>query len=431
VPLREGYRSFPVVTLPSELLVYRVDNGRLITDLHEALGDGEALAELHRQEDQPATQQRLHDLLIAKARDPRGPILAELERQSVQTDPLLVDARGVVVNGNRRLSAMRVLVARDPERYAHLAAPLVVVLPAGLEREELEFIEVALQLAPETKLAYTWLDRRLKLREQRDSLHVSTDWILEAYRLEDEQQLMRELGELDLVEDCLSHFLGTPAGYSGVEDAEALFVALHAQLSRLNEPLRDAWKAAGFLLIAARAAMKERNFDRHFPFADAVPAHLPGTALRRLAQERGLIGAAAASDALSGQAREGLVSLFADARPREELAGSLLDLLQEIREIHQEGRKPQKILNRIREARRMLEGLEPDRLDPTQRKRLRGEAAALQAQIAGLLSDDDLPPASPQPSSPPRRPTPGLRKRIRRWFGTLRRGGGSARGGAG
>jgi hypothetical protein len=125
---------------------------------------------------------------VEKARDPQGPILQELERLAVQTEPLLMDAEGVVVNGNRRLAAMRWLLAVDAQRYSRFEQPMAAVLPPEVERADLEFIEAALQMAPETKLAYSWLDRRLKLREQREQLGLADAWIVEAFRMDEPEQ---------------------------------------------------------------------------------------------------------------------------------------------------------------------------------------------------------------------------------------------------
>jgi hypothetical protein len=47
--------------------------------------------------------------------------MTELEREARQVEPLLVTAEGLVVNGNRRLAAMRALQLRDPVRYAGFA----------------------------------------------------------------------------------------------------------------------------------------------------------------------------------------------------------------------------------------------------------------------------------------------------------------------
>jgi hypothetical protein len=149
ITLREGPMQVPAVHLDQDLLVYRVDNGRLLAALQEQLGHRPAsLKQLQNNEAHADTQDLLHALLIEKASDSRGPILRELKRVAVQTEPLLIDAEGVVVNGNRRLAAMRLLLSEDPKLFHRFQRPLVAVLPKDVSRSDVEYIETALQLAP-------------------------------------------------------------------------------------------------------------------------------------------------------------------------------------------------------------------------------------------------------------------------------------------
>ena len=177
VTLRQGPVEIPTVHLDHELLIYRVDNGRLLAALQEHFkSEPSCLLQLHRSESTAATQDLLHGLLLEKAGDQRGPILRELKRLKVQTEPLLVDSTGVVVNGNRRLSAMRQLLKEDPDQFQRFQKPLVAVLSDTVSRSDVEYIETALQLAPETKLPYGWVAEP-KLRRQINELGLDPEWV--------------------------------------------------------------------------------------------------------------------------------------------------------------------------------------------------------------------------------------------------------------
>jgi hypothetical protein len=82
--------------------------------------------------------------LIKKSRDPKGPIYAELERHALQTDPLLIQENGVVLNGNRRLAAMRDLLSREGENCKQFTHVRVAVLRENISNNEIEFIEAVL-----------------------------------------------------------------------------------------------------------------------------------------------------------------------------------------------------------------------------------------------------------------------------------------------
>ena len=179
-PLRGRYEATPVISAPEALLLYRVENGRLIAELEEhALRQGLSLADLRARQESLEVQRLLHGFLAAKAASAEGPILQELAEVGQQIEPLLITADGVLINGNRRLAAMRELLRRDPERYAAFSAVSAAVLPADVTAAEIEGAEAALQMAPETKLAYGWINRRLKLRRQFPSW---LEWILLSVR---------------------------------------------------------------------------------------------------------------------------------------------------------------------------------------------------------------------------------------------------------
>jgi hypothetical protein len=405
VPYRGSYVKAPVATVGSDVLVYRAENGRLITQLQEhARTHGTDLAELFSGQDTAEVQQLLHGLLVAEASDPRGPILVELERQQLQTKPLLITIEGVVVNGNRRLAAMRELLHCDRERYAGFAEISVAMLPADAVPADLEFVEATLQMAPETKLAYGWVGRRLKMRRQRDELKLPRDMMCESYRLEEAADIDREVEELALAEDYLEAYRGAPGHYALVEDAEALFVALRQRLLVLPRDLRRLWRLAGFAMIDGRASV-HGPMDRQFPFAPPTPEHLPVSTLHSLAEEHELLapGESGAATELGPQAQERLAAVLGDASRSSELAPELYRVMERLRAEHQDQRLPKRVIRQLEKVRESLSRLEPDRFSGRQGRQLRSELAAIQAQAAYLLGERSSPPFRMAASSTLRR----------------------------
>lgn len=398
VPWRGGYLTVRVIRVPQEMLLYRVDNGRLVAEVEEFLRKRSLdWAAWRERQEERATQVKLHELLLEKARDPAGPIYQELQRQAQQIEPLLITAEGVVVNGNRRLAAMRELLSNDPARYGSFQTIRAAVLPAETQPADLEFIEASLQMAPETKLAYGWINRRMKLRRQRDELKLAVEQICEAYRLEESGQLGREISELQLAEDYLVNYRQEPGHYALISDCESLFSGLQAQLAALPQKQRSRWRLAGFMLIDGRAAI-EGPMSSFFPFADPVPPAMPSQALRRFAQERAILlaneleeGAEAGEAALEKALDEDLEVIFANRQASESNARLLYSVMEAIRTEHHERQAPARVLARIRKAKEMLSDLQPDDLNDKQRRRLRSDLAALQAQASYLLGEGERP----------------------------------------
>ncbi|WP_439570749.1 hypothetical protein [Sphingomonas sp.] len=144
--------ELPIIRVPIDMPVYRMENFRTYTDQHEHIAKERLTADyfLNGQEIE-SVQQVQHDILAKLSRrgvaDSVVPVIDVL-KQDGQTDPLLATATGVIVNGNRRLAGMR-----------ELGLPYVelMILPADASANEIVDIEASLQGVPETKLDYDWI----------------------------------------------------------------------------------------------------------------------------------------------------------------------------------------------------------------------------------------------------------------------------------
>ena len=155
---RSGRENLPLVTVPYDYLIYRLENYRTRDQQLSAIAEGKAspgFFDPTRRED-PSAQQAQHGLLLEQAmRGSGGTIKAiydELERVKEQTEHLIITDVGVVVNGNRRLAAMRELLADDSQMYPGFVNVLCLVLPGSATPSEILELEIGLQMQPETCL---------------------------------------------------------------------------------------------------------------------------------------------------------------------------------------------------------------------------------------------------------------------------------------
>ncbi|MCB9958437.1 MAG: hypothetical protein H6843_07545 [Rhodospirillaceae bacterium] len=393
VRTRTGYLDLPVRALDPDSLFYRTDNGRILLEIREYCRDHAiAVEDLKALEATAPIQAALHDLLMDKASDETASILAELERHAVQTEPLLITADGVVVNGNRRLASMRALHRRDPTRYAAFAQVLAAVLPAGTTTTDIEFIEADLQMAPDLKLGYGWVNRRLKLRDHARDL--PRELVVDAYRLQDAGAIDRELAELELAERYLD-YAGKPGAYGEVADAEDRFVALHQILSeQKNERLRALWTVVGFAMILAEAVL-DRPIDHYYPFTSPVPPAVPQWVMRGLAADRGLVEQQppGLNNPLTGKVADRLLPMVSNPGDAEVIARHILALTDTLKANQTELLGAARVLSQLRKFRQVLEESGPSVVEPRQLRQIHAELAA----VLDLLDEDRRPrhPANP------------------------------------
>lgn len=378
----EGYIDLPVVTLPIAVPLYRAENGRILSEIERyagaRFGSVDAYIDQTREDERQAV---LHGLLLEKARDPRGPIHDELARFARQTEPLLIERDGIVLNGNRRLAAMRDLMARDPNRYAAFADLRVAVLPAGLSRSAIEFIEAGLQMAPEMKLDYSWINRRLKLRQHAADLPEAD--ILSAYRFDGAEDIRNELEELELAERYLE-WIGSSGEYGLVADESESFEGLSAQLDALkDEAAKPLWRLLGFAMLHARRRLSQPVLH-YYPFIDPVPVALRNWVLRTMAEERGFVRPQSAGEdrRLEPQAAQELETALDRPDDAEPIAREAMGLIDSLKADEDRLLGGNRSLQHLRKARKALDAIDIDALSSHQLRQIRAEAAAIQAHVA-------------------------------------------------
>jgi hypothetical protein len=384
VPTEDGYLALPVTRVPPEALVYRADNGRILSELaHAAHARATTVAALKARGESAEVQDLLGTLLLEKARDPEGPIYDELARYGHQTEPLLTTRDGLVVNGNRRLAAMTALAEADPRTYADFASVRVAVLPAEIGRDRLEYIEAALQMAPELKLSYSWINRRLKLRQHVADL--DRDRVAKAYRFKDPADIEVELEELALAEDYLA-WRGAPEEFDEVAHREEDFVRFNKQLKALKAAhVVQLWKRIGFVLLRAADEL-DRPIDHYFPFAAPAPRAIVHWVPRVFAADLGLTdrpepGQVKSLKApLAGELSTRLDQTADPARTARTIMG-LIDTLKSNEETYL---GPDRVVHHLRMARDAMEALDRETMPDRQLRRVQAEMAALGQHLDAL-----------------------------------------------
>jgi hypothetical protein len=130
--------SLSVITLDIGLPIYRMANGRTQTDQLAYIADAKSDPTFFSAHEEDVAAQRAQHKILSILADTGTesimPISEELGRTG-QTEPILITPAGVVVNGNRRLAAMRELYASgDHPKFETVECevlPPLSVVPEG------------------------------------------------------------------------------------------------------------------------------------------------------------------------------------------------------------------------------------------------------------------------------------------------------------
>ena len=294
ISFRNRMKEIPVVRLEIGLPIYRIKNGRTSVEqqlyinkhnLDESYFEGS--------EENASVQAAQESILLRLSKDPKASIFDVLAHKARQTETLLLTAHGTVLNGNRRLAAMRKLFSDDAEKYQRFSHVDVAILPREAREKDLEILEAELQLAPETRLAYGWIERRLKLRHQVRVLKIRRALIKSTYQFRKELDINIELNQLALAEEYLAEYLHKPRAYDQVANSEQLFKDLEESLrrSKLGRESEDARRTVGFVLAKEAGSVPGRVyrfkpvFDKEFPRFAEIYAQREGINLPHTQQQ--------------------------------------------------------------------------------------------------------------------------------------------------
>ena len=257
-----------LIRLEISLPIYRMTNYRTVTAQLRHIKDHSRPVDYFSvgQENESA-QQAQHEILTKFANKGRDvsitPIMEELKSEE-QREPLIITRDGVVVNGNRRLAAMRELFNEQPRDYRRFSHVLCAVLPSDVTPEEIREIEVRLQMQPETKLPYGWIDEAKAIKDMLDSGHTKAHVVsLMKKKTKTIERTVQALHEVDIY---LKEYVCEPNDYNRVDGAEQFFKDLAKALESKQGNDLEISRRIAWALISNVGDLSRRVYEYNFSF---------------------------------------------------------------------------------------------------------------------------------------------------------------------
>ncbi len=404
----EGQRTMlPVIRLPLDVPVYRMANARTQTEQLAHIADKKLSATFFQTgQDNEEAQQAQHGILKGFARATAGtikPIIEELERTK-QTEPIMITPSGVVVNGNRRLAAMRELYAERSAEFPTFADVECMVLPA-LTEDQIDDIETRLQERPETKLPYSWINETLKIRRQlQQKTKKETD--IADIRRKSVGDIRKALSALNYAEIYLRDWCGAPNDYRLVEKGgEQFFSDLVSRLKGKSGPLLEANLRMAWLLFDNRDSLGTRIYNFNKVLGEKAEQVLAQLADRLEIEDQQEVEPTGVDDLeidLGDDASSGgyapLISVFDDPDKREEVFDELRAVCQTILDTGQASKAGKAALRAAQDANTRLTEIDLTTADPATHDGIEKQldevihrATALRSKLLQIKSGDTSP----------------------------------------
>ena len=302
---------------------------------------------------------------------------------------------GVVVNGNRRLAAMRELFTERPGQFNHFSHVDCAVLPASITPHEMRETEVRLQMRPETKLPYGWIDGSIAIQEMIDSGHTPKYVAdLMKKRKKDVECAARALKEVNIY---LKEWLRKPGDYQSVEDAEQFFNDLAKALDGKEGEALEMSRRIAWVLVSNSKKLNRRVYDYNFSFdkhSDDVITMLSdrldidlNTESQNDDDSNGGddgIDIDLGDDDEKGTSLEPLIKVFDDPEQREMITTKVIDVCDSLYEQNRQGEAGRRALNSIMAANKNLQGVDISKADPATYSTIEAQLEAVKVRAESL-----------------------------------------------
>lgn len=263
---RDEVVRLPVVRVKIGLPIYRTANFRTQwQQLRHIRKFGLSTTYFENGEEDEDVQQIQHDLLWELAQTGQGESIVPVSEviKKGQTEPLLVTAGGVVVNGNRRLAAIRELGIAETVQVA--------VLPEHADEDDIIKIEYREQMQLETRLPYGWINDALGIRKTMERPGFDKAWIQKEMHLKSAGDVDDKVGALEAAETYLSE-RNEVDNWDLVAGEEQLFKdGYKAIKARKNEAEREVVRQVLHNIADKPRVLGSRAYEYIQPFRDNGP----------------------------------------------------------------------------------------------------------------------------------------------------------------
>ncbi|WP_127589972.1 hypothetical protein [Paenibacillus lautus] len=381
----------PVVRVPIGLPIYRMANYRTrVSQLAHIKKEGKPENFFSNGQENQSSQQVQHELLFGFAQKGSGdsivPIMSVLEK-TPQREPILITNDGIVVNGNRRLSAMRELFANGTDRFSHVDC---MVLPDYADKDDIREIEIELQMTPHTLLPYDWVGEGFAIREL-FQMGMTKDKVSQKMRKR-AADIDNHLLAFDYADSYLTDWLGTPGDYSKVLDKEQLFTEMAKNLKSKEGEDLEASRQIAFIITENSGNLGSRAYDYKNTFGpDSVEV------LNRLASRLEVPLSQVPIDQgpqleIEIEGEEDTTTSFApiieilmDRNKSKELSEEIADIHDTIKSERDDRNARQNALKRIKEANTRLLEVDLTRAEPTTYEGIKAQLNSIQTRAQELL----------------------------------------------
>ena len=224
--------DFPIYKVPIEMPIYRLSNGRTIARQKEYIAKHKLPDDFFLKDPESASALEAQEEILADMVSEEGLYDYFKNPQTVQDEPIVLDKNGYIINGNRRICAMKILIQRNHEVYGKYEYVRVIFLE-NYNEEDIIRLEALLQIRKDIKADYSWITEALLFRSHMENLGYDYQFLERVYD-QKKSDIQKSIDMAGYADEYLSS-RNWKDEYSRVEKHKEAF----SQLCRYRKPFRD------------------------------------------------------------------------------------------------------------------------------------------------------------------------------------------------
>ena len=268
--------NIPVITVRIQFPVYRLANGRTKSAQLEylTLNQDKPRDLFSGDHDSYDAQKAQHEILteLVKEED----LLQSFKNEGMeQVEPIICTKTGVVVNGNRRLCAWRILFYSDKLKYKSFETIQIAVLP-DMDERGIADIEKRLQIQKTMRAEYHWHTKALMAKQELDS-GARPNEVAKSYGLS-KKDLTKLIEARNLAERYLQ-VINHPNEWSRVGKSYYAFESIVVGGSKiLDQSQRELFQKLAFDLITGEDNIEDSPSGRLYTLIKEYAANISAIA---------------------------------------------------------------------------------------------------------------------------------------------------------
>jgi hypothetical protein len=223
--IKNRWVACPIVLMDIDVPIYHLNNGRTRARQRSYVKANKHKDNYFQKGLENNQQQReQHKILVDLSQDSTANIYRELKSSIKfrEDAPLLIDSNGMLINGNRRMAAIRELYKSDVQKYDGFKRIPCAVIEQHLDDLTIKEIENFLQVIKENKQDYSWISLCMEIQDERKRLGLTNKQI-GVNMGKTEKEIERYFNLITVIDNCLEQDHNTPGDYSVIINQEQLW----------------------------------------------------------------------------------------------------------------------------------------------------------------------------------------------------------------